>query len=200
MDERADLTLLLDEWSRGDAAALDTLTPLVYPKIQSIAHAFLRRGGRWGLLQTTDVVNDLFLKLLAQAPQKINSRKHFFALCARMIRHALVDHCRANLAGKRGGSAYRVPLHEDLVWVDASGPEMIALDRALAELESLDPQQADLFSMRFLLGCTAEETADLSKLSKATVDRKVRLARIWLFQKLNDSAEPESPAIPHAEV
>lgn len=200
MSERADLTVLLEEWSRGDAAALEALTPLVYPELQSIARAFLRRGGQWGLLQTTDVVNDLFLKLLAQAPRKLESRRHFFALCARMMRHALVDYCRANLAEKRGGAMNRVPLHEEMIWVDAGGPEMIELDRALNELERLDQQQAELFSMRFLLGCTAEETAELSGLSKATVDRKIRLARIWLFQKLNGSPEADSADFPHAEM
>lgn len=192
MNEPAELTVLLDEWSKGNAAALETLAPLVYPELQSIARSFLRRGGRWGLLQTTEVVNELFVKLLARAPQKLENRKHFFALCARMIRHALVDACRANLSGKRGGAMHRVPLHEDLVWVDAGGPEMFELDRALSDLEKLDQQQADLFSMRFLLGCTAEETAEISGLSKATVDRKVRLARIWLFQQLTDSRDPNS--------
>jgi DNA-directed RNA polymerase specialized sigma24 family protein len=86
-----------------------------------------------------------------------------------------------------------VPLHEELAWVDASGPEMLALDSALAELEQLDREQAELFSLRFLLGCTAEETAELSGLSKATVDRRVRLARAWLFRRLRGEA-PEAAA------
>lgn len=189
MSEPADLTVLLDEWARGAPNALERLTPLVYPQLQTIARGYLRRGGYPDLLQTSDVVNELFVKLLSRTPQKLESRRHFYALCARMIRYSLVDHCRENLAEKRGGEFHRVPLHEELVWVDASGPEMIAFDRALAELEQLDPQQAELFSMRFLLGCTADEAADLSGLSKATVDRKVRLARIWLFQRLNPAGE-----------
>lgn len=194
------MTVLLEEWSQGDSAAFEALTPLVYPELQSIASAFLRRGGRWGLLQTTDVVNELFLKLIAQAPRKMESRRHFFALCARMIRHALVDHCRANLAAKRGGASNRVTLHEEMIWVDAAGPEMIELDRALDELERLDRQQAELLGLRFILGCTAEETAALSGLSKATVDRKVRLARIWLYKKLNGPREADSAGFPQAEV
>jgi RNA polymerase sigma factor (TIGR02999 family) len=192
MTEPADITVLLDEWARGDTGALERLTPLVYADLHAIAHSSLRRG-QPGLLQTTALVNELFVKLIAKTPRKIESRRHFFALCARVIRQALVDHYRQNVAGKRGGSRQRVPLHEELVWVDACSPELIAFDRAMAELEKLDQQQADLFSMRYLLGCTAEEAAELAGLSKATVDRKVRLARIWLFQRLSkDANSPQS--------
>ena len=104
-----------------------------------------------------------------------------------MIRTALVDHYRETRAAKRGGQHQRVPLHDDLTWVDANSDELLAFEQAMTELEQLDRQQADLFGMRFLLGCTAEETAELTALSKATVDRKVRLARGWLFQRLSES-------------
>ncbi len=200
MDSATELTVLLEEWSRGEPGALDRLTPLVYPDVHAIAKGYLRRGARTGMLQTTALVNELFLKLLAHAPQKLESRRHFFALCARMIRHALVDDCRQNLAAKRGGALQRVPLHEDLAWVDAGGEDMIAFDQALAELERMDAQQADLFSMRMVLGCTAEETAALTGLSKATVDRKVRLARVWLFQRLNKDGEADPDAAPYSSL
>lgn len=191
MDPRPrDVTQLLHDWGRGDASALDRLVPLVYPDLQGLAHAYLSRGASPVTLQTTAVVNDLFVKLLAKPPKQLESRRHFYALAARMIRTALVDHYRQFHASKRGGHSTRVPLHEELAWVDANGPEVIAFDRALAELEQLDREQADLFSMRFLLGCTAEETAELSGLSKATVDRRVRLARGWLFQRLQGEAPP----------
>lgn len=195
MDERArDVTQLLHDWGRGDASALDRLVPLVYPDLQGLAHAYLSRGASPVTLQTTAVVNDLFVKLLAKPPKALESRRHFYVLAARMIRTALVDHYRHVRASKRGGQATRVPLHEELAWVDANGPEVVALDRALAELERLDREQAELFSMRFLLGCTSEETAQLTGLSKATVDRRVRLARGRLFQRLRGEASPaDSP-------
>ena len=84
----------------------------------------------------------------------------------------------------------RVSLHPELLWVDATSEQVLDLDRALDELEKIDRVQAELFSMRFLLGCTAEEAAGLSGLSKATVDRKLKLARAWLFERLG---EPNSP-------
>lgn len=191
MDQRArDVTELLNDWGRGDAAALDRLLPLVYPELQKLAHSYLRRGASPVTLQTTAVVNDLFVKLLSKPPRLLENRRHFYVLAARMIRAALVDHYRSASRWKRGGQAQRVPLHEELAWIDASGPEVVAFDLALAELEQLDREQAELFSMRFLLGRTAEETAELTGLSKATVDRRVRLARAWLFQRLRGDALP----------
>lgn len=187
-----DVTELLNDWSHGDASALDRLVPLVYPDLQDLAHAYLRRGASPVTLQTTAVVNDLFVKLLSRPPRQLESRRHFYVLAARMIRTALVDHYRETHAGKRGGGTRRVPLHEDLAWVDASGPELIEFDRALTELERIDREQAELVSMRFVLGCTAEEAADLTGLSKTTVDRRVRHARGWLYRRLR-GASPTAP-------
>lgn len=185
------VTKLLDDWAQGDQSALDRLTPLIYPQLRSLASSQLRKGGRALSMQTTAIVNDLFLKLLVRRPARLESRHHFYALAAKMIRSALVDQYRELRAEKRGGYLSRVPLHEDLLWIDANSDELLDFELAMSELETLDRQQADLFGMRFLLGCTAEETAELSGLSKATVDRKVKLARAWLFQRMkNSQADP----------
>jgi RNA polymerase sigma factor (TIGR02999 family) len=181
------ITVLLDEWARGDAGALERLVPIVYPDLQILARAYLRRGARPVTLQTTAVVNELFVRLLSNPPKRLESQRHFYALAARLIRTALVDHYRQTRAEKRGGDRQRVPLHDDLAWVDANSAEMLSFDRAMHELEQLDREQADLFSLRFVLGCTAEETAELTGLSKATVDRRVKLARGWLFDRLRES-------------
>lgn len=193
MPDSPDVTVILEQWTRGEAGALDRLIPLVYPQLHDIASAYLRRGGRAVTLQTTAVVNELFLKLLARRPEKLENRRHFYILAARIVRMSLVDHCRQAMAQKRGGESNRVPLNDELAWVDATGPEMIELDRSLDALEAMDPQGAELFCMRFLLGCTAEETAELSGVSKATVDRKVKFARAWLFQRLTESKAGDSP-------
>ncbi len=192
----SDVTALLNEWVRGESGALERLLPSVYPDLHSLARAYLRRGRRPALLQTTAVVNDLFVKLLATPPTRLENRKHFYVLAARVIRLALVDHYRESQAEKRGGHQLRVPLHDDLAWVDANGPEMLSFDRAMEELEQLDREQAELFGMRFVLGCTSEETAELTGLSKATVDRRVRLARGWLFTRLRESFPSATPNEP----
>jgi RNA polymerase sigma factor (TIGR02999 family) len=187
----ADVTLLLNDWASGETSALDRLMPMLYPELHSLASAYLRRGGSPFTLQTTAVVNELFVKLLANRPRRLDSRKHFYVLAARIMRAALVDHYRQSRAEKRGGDRHRVPLHEELAWVDANSAEIVAFDRALTDLEAVDRQQADVFALRFVLGCTAGETAELTGLSKATVDRKVRLARGWFFQRLRASiSEP----------
>jgi RNA polymerase sigma factor (TIGR02999 family) len=185
-----DVTTILDDWARGDVSALERLTPVVYPKLHDIARSYLRRGNRPLTLQTTAVVNELFVRLLARQPARFENRRHFYVLAARIIRMALVDHYRQQQADKRGGDHARVPLNDEIAWVDANSADVLMLGQAMSELEQLDPQQADLVGMRFLLGCSAEETAALSGLSKASVDRKVRLARGWLYQRLRGTVTP----------
>ena len=119
------MTVLLNSWVNGDAGALERLLPLVYPDLHGLAKAYLRRGARPVTLQTTAVVNDLFVKLLVNPPKKLDSRRHFYVLAARVIRMALVDHYRESIAEKRGGERGRVPLHEELAWVDANSADMI---------------------------------------------------------------------------
>jgi RNA polymerase sigma factor (TIGR02999 family) len=180
----SDLTVLLDAWIDGKPGALEHLLPHVYPELHALARASLRRGARPITLQTTAVVNDLFIKFLTQRPRRIENRRHFYVLAARVIRMSLIDHYREKRAERRGGDHQRVPLNDDLAWVDAASEDTIALDLALQELERLDPEQAELFSARFLLGCTAEEAGELMGLSKATVDRRIRLARAWVYRRL----------------
>ena len=102
------LTDLLNDWASGDATALDRLLPLVYPELQALARAYLRRQASPVTLQTTAVVNELFVKLLAKPPKRLDSRRHFYVLAARVIRMALVDHYRQSRAEKRAGSQHRV--------------------------------------------------------------------------------------------
>jgi RNA polymerase sigma factor (TIGR02999 family) len=190
----SEITVLLQKWGAGDRSALDRLAPIVYPQLRGLAASFLRRERAGHTLQATGLVNELFLKLLTRREARLESRRHFYALAATLMRHALIDHARASKSEKRGGGAAAVPLHEELPWLDAASPWVIDLDRALTELEELDAQQARMFEMRFLLGCTAEETAGILETSKATVDRKVRLARAWLYQRLHgDSPDAAIP-------
>lgn len=192
----ANVTVLLNDWVRGDAGALERLLPSVYPDLHGLARSYLRRGNRSITLQTTAVVNDLFVKLLVNRPKRLENRKHFYMLAARVIRMALVDHYRETRADRRGGQQQRVPLHEDLAWVDANSADMLSFDFAMQELEQLDREQAQIFGMRFVLGCTADETAALMGLSKATVDRRVMLARGWLYRRLRGSAPASEARVP----
>jgi RNA polymerase sigma factor (TIGR02999 family) len=184
----SDITAALQQWADGDPEALDRLTPVIYPELQLLARSFLRRLARRDALQTTEVVNELFVRLLSARPPQLQSRRHFYALSARIIRMALVDNYRREKADRRGGQQARVPIHEELAWVEADGPGILAFDRWMIELERLDPELAELANLRFILGCTANEAAEVTRLSKATVDRKVKLARAWLRQRMGEPA------------
>ena len=186
-----DITILLEEWGRGDKSALDRLAPLVYPQLREIAGAYLRRERGGHTLQATALVSELFLKLMTRREPHFESRHHFYSLTAKLMRMALIDHARVATAGKRGGAVFPVPLHDEIPWVDASGEQMVDLDRALDELAELDAEQAQMFEMRFLIGHTVDEVAEILGTSKSSVDRKVRLGRAWLFKRLHDAEERE---------
>ena len=183
-----DITAALDEWAAGDASALDRIAPEVYPKLRELAGIFFRRervGHTW---QATALVSELFVRLASQRAHRYESRLHFYNACARLMRLALIDHARTAGADKRGGQVGAVPLHPDLAWFDAASPAMLDMDRALNDLAVLDSEQAAMFETHYLLGCSVEETAELFQTSKSTVDRKVRMARAWLYQRLTPPA------------
>ncbi len=186
-----EITMYLEDWSRGDASALDRLAPLVYPQLRALARSYLSRERKGHTLGATGLVNELFLKLLARKSAQFENRRHFYALSARLMRLALIDYARSHHAEKRGGESIIVPLHDEIPWVDAAGPQMLDLDQALKELEVLDPAQAQMFEVRFLLGCTSEETAEMFGVSKSSVERKIRVARAWLYQRLTEGNAPD---------
>jgi RNA polymerase sigma factor (TIGR02999 family) len=185
-----EITTILEQWGQGDRTAIERLTPLVYPQLRVIAAGYLRRENRGHTLQATGLVNELFIKLLGRREARFENRAHFFALAAKLMRMALIDHARGAHAEKRGGEVAPIPLHDEIPWVDAGGPEMLDLDIALSELETLDEEQARMIELRFILGCSVEETAEALGVSKSHVDRKVRLARAWLFQRMGRVGVP----------
>lgn len=183
------ITSALSDWAAGDASALHRIAPVVYPKLHELARGMLFRERPGHTLQATALVSELFLKLVTQREPRYEDRRHFYNVCAKLMRLALIDHARGANRDKRGGGLATVPLHPELAWLDATGPEVLDLDRLLNELAALDSDQTAMFEARYLLGCTAEETAELFSTSKATVDRKVRLARAWLFERLKPARE-----------
>lgn len=185
MADAGEITVLLHEWRGGDPAALDHLFDLVYPQLRKIAGALFRGERPENLLQPTSVVNELYLKLIQQRSLRFEDREHFYSLSARLMRRVLVDHARSEGRQKRDGGI-SVPLDENLAWIDARSAEMLDLDRVLEELDELDPRKCRMVELRFFLGFTAEETAELLNTSKATVDRELRFVRGWLYDKLHE--------------
>jgi RNA polymerase sigma factor (TIGR02999 family) len=184
-----EITGLLRRWKGGDRQALASLASVAYEDLHSIAERYLRRESSGHTLQATGLVNELYLRLAQIRGVQLVDRHHFYAFAAQLMRMILIDHARQSRALKRPGSAIRVPLHEEMAWIDASSEEMLALDTALDQLEQLDARKVRVLELRFFLGCTNAEAAELLKVSRATVDRDLEFAKAWLYRRLSAPAD-----------
>jgi len=180
--------LLLAKWRGGEASAFDELMPLVYPHLREVAAAYVRRERNPDVLQATALVHERYLRLLNQKKAVGGDRKHFFTFAAKVMRMILIDHARENQAQKRGNGNPQLQLSDDLPWVNLGSPELLDLNRALDELNELDAEKAQIVELRYFLGCTAEETALVVGLSKATVDRELKFIKSWLYQRVRSGA------------
>jgi len=179
-----DITVLLKKWKLGEPGALEELMPLVYPHLRQVAAAYIHREQNPDLFQGTVLVHELYLRLLNQREANWEDRRHFYAFAARLMRMILIDHARGNRAPIHGGDITRVPLNDDLSWVDIGSSDLLELNRALDELNTIDPYQVQLVELRYFLGCTAEETASLLNVSKATINRDLRFVKSWLYGRM----------------
>jgi RNA polymerase sigma factor (TIGR02999 family) len=178
------ITHLLKAWSDGDARALDELTPLVYAELRHQAARFLRRERVGHTLQTTALINETYLRLIDSTKVQWQSRAHFFAIAAKLMRRILVDHARRRDADKRGGSQIRLTLNDVFAVVKQIDVEVIAIDEALDRLAMIDQQQARIVELRFFSGLSVEETAVALGVSPKTVKRDWSVARAWLRREI----------------
>lgn len=178
------VTQLLIEWSNGNKAALDKLMPLVHAELHRLAHRYLSRERPDHTLQTTALVNEAYLRLVDRENVHWQNRAHFFAISAQLMRCILVDHARSLAYAKRGGGARKIELDEAVIVSQERAAEVVALDDALKELESFDPQQSRIVELRFFGGLTIEETAEALSLSPATIKRDWVSAKAWLYHEL----------------
>jgi RNA polymerase sigma factor (TIGR02999 family) len=185
LSQPGEVTELLKEWSEGKPDAIDRLFDVVYPKLRQIAGALFRGERPENVLQPTCVVNELFLKLIRQRSLRFEDREHFYSLSARLMRRVLLDHARSQGRQKRDGGI-PVPLDERLAWIDSDKVELMDLNRVLDELDELDARKCQIVELRFFLGFTSAETAELLSTSKATVDRELKFTRGWLYERLHD--------------
>ncbi|MGH9409421.1 MAG: sigma-70 family RNA polymerase sigma factor [Vicinamibacterales bacterium] len=190
-DEMVDVTRLLQEWRAGRRDALDRLIPVVYAELRVIASRHMAREWRGGPLQTTALVNEAYMKLVEQRGVNWQSRAHFFAIAATVMRRILVDNARRERRAKHGGGTVAASLDDmppmaQPVALDAV--DTLALDTALVKLESLDPEQARIVELRFFGGLTIDETAEVVAVSPATVKREWTLAKGWLHRELTSGA------------
>ena len=193
--DRPDISGLLVSWSDGDQDALNQLVSLLYPEIRRIARRHLNASPAEHSLQSAALANEAYLKLVRAQGIHCESRLHFFALCAQVIRRILVDHARSRQYAKRGGGAEQVPLEEAILGTRARGIELLALDDALISFSKVDSRKARIVELRYFGGLTVEETAEFLHISPETVMRDWKLAKSWLFRELakTESGEHRTP-------
>ena len=184
MQRPENVTELLVDWGNGDKEALDRILPIVYDELRKQAARYLRRERAGHTLQTTALIHEAYIRLVDQRNVRWQNRAHFFGISAQLMRRILVDHARTKRRAKRGGSDIKVALDEgDLI---ATGPDVdvIAVDQALERLSKIDEQQSKIVELRFFSGLTVEETAEVLKISPATVKRDWSMAKAWLHREI----------------
>jgi RNA polymerase sigma-70 factor, ECF subfamily len=184
----APVTKLLRAWSAGDEGALDKLIPIMETELRRRARIYMARERRGHTLQTSALVNEAFVRLIDARDLEWQDRAHFLGIAARLMRRVLVDHARARGMRKRGGGAYAVTLEEGMAISAAPNVDLVALDRALEALASVDERKCRVIEMRFFGGLTVEETAEALHVSPDTVKRDWRLAKLWLLRELECEA------------
>lgn len=182
-----EITQLLRQWKQGEPEAFDRLMPLVYPHLRQVAAAYIRRERNPGAMQATALVHEMYLRLVDRKKVDLADRVHFYTFAAKIMRLILTDHARSNVAQKRGGGVRLVPLNDQIPWIQIGTESMLDLSRALDELEAIDPHKVQLIELRYFLGCTAAEAAEILQVSKATADREMKFVRSWLYQRIYPS-------------
>lgn len=185
MDSQESVNLLLQAWSDGDETALEKLLPLIEPDLRRLAHLRLKNENANHTLQTTALVNEVFLKLCDQNHTRWENREQFFAVVARVMRRILCDYARGRLRAKRGNGAELLDLDEIHFLTKEKSAEIIRLDEALVELTKIDRLKSRIIELRHFGGLTVEETAAALQIAPITVMRHYGLAKAWLKREIS---------------
>ena len=177
-------TRLLIDWSNGNREAADGLMPLVYDELRRLARSYLQRERADHTLQATGLVHEAYLRLVDQKTTTWQNRAHFFGVAAQLMRRILVDYARRHRTDKRGGDLTKVEFDEALAPPASRSLDVIALDDALRDLETLNPQHSRIVELRFFGGMTVEEVAEVLDVSPRSVQREWRMARAWLRRQI----------------
>lgn len=184
---RGQATDLLRAWRNGDRSALDRLIPIVYQELRRRARRYLIDERAGHSLQTTALVNEVYMRLVDYTRMEWRDRAHFLAVSAQLMRRILVEHARRHNL-KRGARVQHVSLDQTRVACASRAKELIALDEALEELARLDPRKADVVELRFFGGLSVDETAEALNISSVTVMRDWTSAKAWLYREITGGA------------
>ena len=181
------VTELLRDWQSGDRVALEKLIPLIYDELRRIAHRYAQRERSDHTLQTTALVNEVYLRLARHDKPGWQDRAHLFAATSQVMRHILIDHARRRHYVKHGGDLQLISLAEASLMSQERAAELVALDEALNELKQLDPRKSSVVELRYFGGLSLEETANALGVSLMTVRRDWRAAKAWLFRRISNT-------------
>jgi len=188
-----EVTILLQAWRGGDSAALEKLMPVVHSELRRLAHRYMVREKAGHTLQTTALVNEAYLRLIDLKRIEWQDRAHFYAISANFMRRILVDFGRSRHYRKRGGDVQKVTLDESVFAKPEPGADLVRLDDALSALAEFDPRKAKVVELRFFGGLSEVEAAEVLKVSRETVKRDWRLAKVWLLCELRDGPKKDEP-------
>jgi RNA polymerase sigma factor (TIGR02999 family) len=184
-ESAGEITRLLQGWRSGDRKALDALLPVVYKELRRLAHHQLRNERPDHILQSAALVNEAYLRLVGVSPPQWESRTHFFAIAAQLMRQILVDYARRHGAVKRGGSLCRLSLEDVMATPRRSRVDIVALDDALQALARIDERQSRVVELRFFAGLSLDEISKVLDIAPATVQRDWTAARAWLHREIS---------------
>jgi RNA polymerase sigma factor (TIGR02999 family) len=181
------VTRLLRNWSDGERSALEQLAPMIYDELLRLAKARLNREFRESTLEPAALVHESYLRLTDQTRMHCESRAHFYAVAANIMRRVLIDHARKRNAQKRD-AGLRVTLKTGMDLAEGRAPNSVALDDALRRLAEVDERKSRAIELKFFGGMTTEEISQVLGISVATVGRELRLGQAWLRRDLSRSS------------
>ena len=183
MDQNQDFTQYLHRWRAGDKASLDSILPDIVNRLHMIAGSYLRREKPGHTLQATALVNEVYIQLVnVDIPWQ--DRAHFFAIAARQMRRILVDHAKSKGRFKRGGNAPHQSLSDTIASSSGNIDEFVMIEEMLTQMESFDERAARIFELKFYGGMTTKEISEVEKVSTATVERDLKVAKAWIEKEL----------------
>jgi RNA polymerase sigma factor (TIGR02999 family) len=184
--DAGNVTNLLSEWKDGDSSALERLTPIIYDDLLRLARIRLSRELGDCTLEPAALVHESYMRLADQTRLECESRAHFYAIAANVMRRVLIDHARKKKADKRG-AGMKITLKTGMDFAEVQAPDSLALDAALQKLATLDERKSRAIELKFYGGMTTEEIGLVLGISVATVGRELRLAQAWLRREMSNS-------------
>ncbi len=184
-ENSTDLTQYLQNWRDGNASAIDEILPLVYNELRQIARRYRSREYGEHTFQTTEIINEAYLKLIDQSATDWQNRSHFFAVASRVMRNLLVDYARSKNYQKRGSGAEKVSFDDVVLFTNEPDEKILALDEALKNLAEFDERKSRIVELRYFGGLSALETAEVLGVSEITVKREWLKAKAWLYNEIS---------------